>query len=245
MKAIADTANSSLILFSLGTNIRSNMLGPERLTIILETFRSLPQYTFLWKFESTASKLPVPIPENVQIRSWLPQTEILAHPNTILFITHSGYLSNFESAWFGVPLLGMPIFADQFSNIDRCVQKGVGKKMFFSDLTQDKFMSLILELSETASYKVASIKLAQNLHDQKESPLERAVWWVEWMLRNPKADHLKSPMIESNVFAQHSIDIISFIVLMAASLLLIFIKITLIVWKCLFHRNVNKKIKQN
>lgn len=38
----------------------------------------------------------------------------IAHRNTKLFITHAGLLSTQESVWHGVPMLGIPIFADQF-----------------------------------------------------------------------------------------------------------------------------------
>lgn len=41
----------------------------------------------LWKFENDT--LPN-MPSNVMIRKWLPQNDVLAHKNTILFLTHGG-----------------------------------------------------------------------------------------------------------------------------------------------------------
>lgn len=102
-----------VILMSLGTNIKSSMLGPERITQIIETFRSLPQYTFIWKFEATVDQMPVPVPENVKLEKWLPQNDVLAHPNLKLFITHAGILSAQESIWHGVPMIGFPLYLDQ------------------------------------------------------------------------------------------------------------------------------------
>ena len=46
-------------------------------------------------------------------RPWLPQQEILAHPKTILFFTHFGMHGALEAIWYGVPMVGFPLFSDQ------------------------------------------------------------------------------------------------------------------------------------
>lgn len=100
LKTIADNAKNGLVFFSLGTNMRSDTLGSERIVKIIKAFARLPQYTFFWKFE-TKELLPIDLPKNVHIRSWMPQNDILAHPNTKLFISHCGLLSSQESLWHG------------------------------------------------------------------------------------------------------------------------------------------------
>lgn len=112
IQSILDSSPNGIIYFALGTNMRSDKLGDVRLIQILEAFRSLPQYTFLWKFES--DKLPAEVPKNVHIRAWIPQNDLLANPKVKLFISHCGLLSTQEAIWHNVPILGLPIFADQF-----------------------------------------------------------------------------------------------------------------------------------
>lgn len=61
-----------------------------------------------------------------------------AHPNCILFITHGGLLSTTETIHYGKPIIGVPVFADQFINVGRAVNKGFAKKVDFSyDLAAD------------------------------------------------------------------------------------------------------------
>lgn len=60
-------------------------------------------------------------------------TVISAHPNMKLFITHGGQLSVTEAIHFGVPLIAIPRHADQFTNADALVKKGVAMKLNFDD----------------------------------------------------------------------------------------------------------------
>lgn len=53
------------------------------------------------------------------IQKWLPQNDILAHPNVKLFITHSGLFGTFEALANGVPLMMIPFFGDQYRNVTK------------------------------------------------------------------------------------------------------------------------------
>lgn len=83
---IVDNAKTGLVLFSLGTNVPFESLGDERITLILNAFRKLPQYTFLCKFD--LEKPPVPVPGNVIMRKWIPQNDVLGIKFVINKITN-------------------------------------------------------------------------------------------------------------------------------------------------------------
>ncbi|WVZ73600.1 hypothetical protein U9M48_021886 [Paspalum notatum var. saurae] len=48
--------------------------------------------------------------------SWCPQEQVLSHPSTGLFLTHSGWNSTMESICAGVPMICWPFFAEQTTN---------------------------------------------------------------------------------------------------------------------------------
>lgn len=112
--AVIDQSDSGVILFSLGTNVPIEHVGIERFSNLMEAFKQFPEYTFLCKCVLNAEFDNIALPENVIVREWLPQNDVLAHPRVKLFITHSGLLSTQEAVWHAVPMLGVPVFMDQF-----------------------------------------------------------------------------------------------------------------------------------
>lgn len=80
-----DQSEHGVILFSLGAYLQSSEMPKETIEIILSTLGTFKQRV-IWKFEDESIKAP----PNVLIKKWLPQSDILAHPNVILFITHGG-----------------------------------------------------------------------------------------------------------------------------------------------------------
>lgn len=128
-----DQADEGVIYFSMGSNIQSTTLPVEKREAILKTFAQFKQKV-MWKWES--DDLPGK-PDNVFIKSWWPQDDILAHRNVKVFITHGGLLGSTEAIYHGVPVIGIPIFGDQELNMARAVHAGYGLTVNYRNLTQD------------------------------------------------------------------------------------------------------------
>ena len=54
------------------------------------------------------------------------QSDILAHRNLKLFITHCGMHGVMEAIYHEVPMVGMPVFIDQVDVLARIKEKGIG-----------------------------------------------------------------------------------------------------------------------
>lgn len=106
-----NSSKIGVVLFSLGSNFRSDLMSIEKQRMFIEVFDELSDFNFLWKFESNISSDQ--LPKNVQIRSWLPLSNALAHPKTKSIIFHGGLLTTQEALWRGVPMVIMPFGLDQ------------------------------------------------------------------------------------------------------------------------------------
>lgn len=73
LKKFLDEAKHGAILFSLGSNIRSDKMTPEKVKAFLDAFSELQQRV-LWKWEADSLAGQ---PHNVMLRKWMPQNDIL------------------------------------------------------------------------------------------------------------------------------------------------------------------------
>ncbi|GLG97712.1 UDP-glucuronosyltransferase, partial [Gryllus bimaculatus] len=199
-----DDAPEGVILFSLGSNVRSDKLDGGKRKILLEALAQLKQKV-LWKWESDS--LPDQ-PKNVKIAKWLPQNDILGHPNTRLFITHGGLLSTQEAMYHGVPVVGIPFLADQFINLQRNVVRGVAEKLDISNITPNEVLSTLTKVLYDPSYKERMKVLSNQFRDRPDTPLNTAVWWTEYVIRNKGADHLRSAALELSWYQYFLLDLL-------------------------------------
>ncbi|CRL02298.1 CLUMA_CG015181, isoform A [Clunio marinus] len=244
LKAIADNATNGLILFSLGTNVRSDKLGSERISKILRVFKRHSKFTFLWKFET--SELLKNIPQNVKIQPWMPQNDILAHPNTKLFMAHCGLLGVQEAVWHGVPILGFPVFGDQHQNCFRLKDLGVSEKLSILDFTEEELYNAIKNMIQNPKYMKKIKSISSATRDRQQTPLEEAVYWIEWYIRHPEVD-LQGPGLEMNIFVRHSFDVFAFVFIIAFIIFYWKIKLfwAFIKYFCLSKKSVDEKQKKN
>lgn len=204
LKQFLDEAADGVIYFSLGTILKSSEMPQEKLNIFLQSFRLMKQ-RILWKYESETI---VDIPSNVMIRKWLPQTDILAHKNVVLFITHGGMFGNFEAIARGVPLLVIPFFADQHRNAFRVVKMGYGKSMSFGDMTIESFNEVVQEIVTNNSYTNKIKEISAIYGDNLVHPLDEAMFWIEYVCRHRGAKHLKSHAVHMSTFQILLLDVI-------------------------------------
>jgi glucuronosyltransferase len=218
------SAKKGTVLMSLGTNMKSNMLGEARLKVIIETFAQFPDFNFLWKFESEVKDLPLKPSKNVMIEKFLPQNDILAHPGLKAFISHAGMLSTHEALWHGKPVIGMPFFVDQHRNLEKLVSVDVATKVEFRDLSVESFKTAISTVVNDPKYFKNAQKISKLFKDKPNRPLDVATWWIEYAIRNPNLDNLKSPTLKLGPFVSKSYDVLFVVVALVHVVLYLLLK---------------------
>lgn len=191
----------------------------DKLRIIFNAISKLKQ-KFLMKWE--LDTLPKGIPSNALLLKWLPQADILAHPKTRLFISHCGLSSTNEAKFYGVPILAIPLFGDQPINAQNIVEQGWGIQVSYDALNEENFSKALNEILSNSSYTDIVKRLSQLYRDRPQSPLETAVFWVDYIIRHNGARHMKSDAAYQNFFQKNSLDVLAFLFI-----------VSLILWKTL------------
>lgn len=57
------------------------------------------------------------------LHKWAPQIDILSHEAVSAFLSHCGWNSTLEALGYGVPIIGWPLSADQFYNVEFLEEK--------------------------------------------------------------------------------------------------------------------------
>ncbi|XP_047998048.1 UDP-glucosyltransferase 2 [Leguminivora glycinivorella] len=207
---ISGAGDAGFIYISMGSSVRTSKMPLSVHHLIINALGRLPQRV-LWKQDGEQNMTD--IPANVRLYKWLPQQDLLGHPKIKAFVTHGGLLSMFETVYHGVPIVTIPVFCDHDANAAKAEVDGYAKKLELQHLTSEKLYEAIKEVINLPKYKT-EVKYRQTLlRDQKETPLERAVYWTEYVIRHKGAYHLQSPAKDLNFVQYYLLDVAALTIL--------------------------------
>uniref|UniRef100_A0A3Q3X8U4 UDP-glucuronosyltransferase n=1 Tax=Mola mola TaxID=94237 RepID=A0A3Q3X8U4_MOLML len=180
------SGDHGVVVMSLGTLVSA--LPHDVTEAIAAAFAYLPQKV-VWRF---VGETPSSLGNNTLLVKWLPQNDLLGHPKTRAFVAHGGTNGMYEAIYHGVPVLGVPLLFDQFDNLHRLKLRGAARVVETKSLTKEDFLEALKDILETPSYLDNIQRLSQLHRDQPISPMDTAIFWTEYVIRNKGAATLHS-----------------------------------------------------
>ncbi|XP_058521118.1 UDP-glucuronosyltransferase 1A4 isoform X1 [Ochotona princeps] len=208
-----------IVVFSLGSMVSE--IPEKKAMAIADALGRIPQ-TVLWRY--TGSR-PSNLAKNTILVKWLPQNDLLGHPKTRAFITHSGSHGIYEGICNGVPMVMLPLFGDQMDNAKRMETRGAGITLNVLEMTSDDLANALKKVINDKSYKENIMRLSSLHKDRPVEPLDLAVFWVEFVMRHKGAPHLRPAAHDLTWYQYHSLDVIGF-------LLAIVLVVAFVTFKC-------------
>ncbi|CAG9834242.1 unnamed protein product [Diabrotica balteata] len=212
-----DDAKDGVIYFSMGSNVKSSTLPLETRQALMKAF-SKRKEKVLWKFED--DNMPGK-PANVKIQKWLPQSDLLAHPNIKLFITHGGFLSTIETVYHRVPTVAIPVLGDQLKNARQSESDGYTKVIEMQELTEELLSSTIEEVISNKKYRDNVKTRSKIFHDRQVKPMNDAVYWIEYIVKHNGANHLRVNYLDMAWYQYYLVDV--FVVVFSVIFIVLFL----------------------
>ncbi|KAM6429387.1 UDP-glucuronosyltransferase 2A2-like isoform 1-T1 [Rhynochetos jubatus] len=215
---VQSSGEHGIVVFSLGSMVYN--LTDEKSNVIAKALSQLPQKV-LWRYKG---KKPETLGSNTRIYDWIPQNDLLGHPLTKAFITHGGTNGIYEAIYHGIPMVGIPMFADQHDNIAHMRAKGAAVELDFRTLKTEDLLDALNTVINNSTYKENALRLSKIHHDQPVKPLDRAVFWIEFVMRHKGAKHLRPAAHHLTWYQYHCLDVLAFLFTCTAIAVLILVK---------------------
>lgn len=233
---IQRSGNYGVVLISFGSAIGAG--SADVVKKIAAAIDGLP-YFFIWKTDTENSPK---VGDNVKFVDWLPQNDLLANPKMALFITHAGPNSVWEGVYHGIPMLALPIVADEYGNAARIVHHGVGKQLDYYSFTSDELRAAILECIENKTYVERAEYKSRHLRSNKLTSSEGFLWWTNHLLETKGAYYLQSASVDLNFYQYYLLDVMALFFIVGFLFLILLVRLIKVV-TCIMLKVFHKKSK--
>ncbi|KAI6196226.1 hypothetical protein M3Y94_01083400 [Aphelenchoides besseyi] len=226
-KKVMDSSKKGVVMISFGTVAPSYLMPQETKEAFLSAFDHFPDVTFVWKYEEEndfAKKH-----SNLITSPWLPQTDLLAHPKMLAFLTHGGANSIIEASTIGTPLIVCPLFADQPRNAILVEFRKIGVQLDAKNLTTENIVHAMREIIENPSYRQNSKEMAKVIAAKPMNADDTFVKYAELAAQFDLHSKLDIPGRHLSTFVFYNIDVYVFFVVVLTLVILLTFFITRLV----------------
>ena len=201
-ESLMNQSKNGVILMSLGSLFQ--YLPKEQNDRVCKAFHNIdPAVSIIWQ---TGIAPNCSLPPNVHIYRWVPQNDLLAHPNLRVFITHCGFNSYMEAAYHAKPIIAFPLSLDRPRYATAMASKGMGIKMNIRTFTAHELSGNIELLLHNDTYKRAAEVVSLRMRAIQVPVDKRISFWVDQVL-SLGADHLRSGTFELSLIEFLMLDV--------------------------------------
>ncbi|XP_007888841.1 UDP-glucuronosyltransferase 1A1 isoform X3 [Callorhinchus milii] len=227
------------VIFSLGSMVSDVPI--ETADQIAEALGQIPQKV-LWRHTGVK---PSTLAPNTKLMKWMPQNDLLRHPKTRAFISHGGMHGIYEAICAGVPMVLVPLFADQLENVLRIKNQNAGILIDLKNMSSRDLVEALNTVINDTRYKENMMRLSSLHKDQPVKPLDLSVHWVEFVMKHKGAEHLRPAAHELNWIQYNCLDVIGFLLAIVLVSFYLMIKCCTVCYRCLGRTKKQEKKKSD
>ncbi|KAL0040211.1 hypothetical protein WJX77_000384 [Trebouxia sp. C0004] len=210
---VRSAGEHGVVLASLGSTAIPEV--PE-LKAIAKALSGIAPTKVVWKLAKQDLELvggnssDLHLGDNILLSDWVPQNDLLGHPNIKAFFTQGGTNSFNEAAYHGVPIVGMPLFGEQPDTVAQAGHQGFGLAVSvhkLRTLAADLEHALKRILAEP-SFATEAARVSRLMHSRRRLPAESAADALEHAAWTRGDKYLQPLRHDLNAFQMGSWDVI-------------------------------------
>nr|CAI9695805.1 unnamed protein product [Rangifer tarandus platyrhynchus] len=118
-----------------------------------------------------------------------------------------------EAIYLGMPMVGIPVFADQHENVLRVETKKFGVSIQLEQMKAETLALRMKQVMEDKRYKAAAEAASIISRSQPLTPAQRLVGWIDHILQTGGAAHLKPHAFQQSWHEQYLLDVLLFLLM--------------------------------
>lgn len=138
-----------------------------------------------------------------------------------------------------VPVIVIPFLGDQYANANRLEKLKVGVQLDLLEMNEENLREKIMEAVKP-EYKKNMQKLRDLVYDQPITAIEKAMFWMEHVIRHKGAKHLEFKAKTVPIHQTFCLDFIGIFLLLSICTIYISWKILVKIIKSVSSRNKSK-----
>ena len=216
-----DNSPEGVVLVSFGSYF--DFVPDDILAKFCTAFGRIKQKV-IWKLKDSSPCQGV-LPEDVSndklmVVRWMPQNDLLGHPNLNLFITHGGLNSALEAVYHAKPMLVFAIALDQPFNAKLIETKGYGRSMDITSFTPDRLEGAITSVLGDSHVAKSLKKGSLLLRDKPQPASKRIAFWVDHVIKYG-GKHMQSGALKLSMWELYMLDVYLLGTLVCSGLLVV------------------------
>ncbi|XP_055955409.1 UDP-glucuronosyltransferase 2C1 isoform X3 [Patella vulgata] len=229
LKQFMSQSKNGVVVVSFGSMLKN--APPYLIQKLLKIFQNL-NHNVIMAYDKNENY------GNVKTVEWLPQNDVLGHPNTVLFISHCGKNGFFEGFYHGVPIICTPLNGDGYSTAIKVKYHKVGSSADILNGDANEILKIIKDTLNDQNIRKNMKKASAIFHSAPFTPQERAANAIEHVLKFG-GDHLKPVSSKMSLIAHTMLDIWFTLFLQTSIILYIFYRLIRGCFICIFCRKQN------
>ena len=228
---LANCPYEHTFVVSFGSYIQDIFSIYKKAEVVLDAFRDINACFVIKSPENIVERFHMSR-NKVLVEPWLPQKDLLGSGKVSGFISHCGNNGRLESIFYQVPLLCIPLFADQYHNARLVARNQFGLYLRKEDLSAGNVQRSVEQLLEKRYTFAGSMRKAVvTARDDPGAGAAALKFYADLLVKNGNASFLTNKIIKQQW--QFEVGNIDFIIILFIVVVLVFCVLLFFLWECL------------